>query len=463
MGGLTATQVIPIWQKQVKSMLGTGGDRSEDYLTMYDSVSSALPALGINWLDNHRREALIRFGQMGLPKTKDEHWKYTDVRSIARKSFRPQMIESQFDETLINNLIIPGIESHLLLFLDGRWIPQMSRCDALPKGVMVRGLAETLDQSSQRIKDKLGKALQEPTHGFNAINSAFVFDGAFIEIDPDVRLDKPIECVYISSAQEDLLVLPRNLVWLHTGSEATLIERYSSLSPTSCLTSAVSEVVIEDEAKLNFVKFQDESLKSFHIGGSFFEVGREAHLSTTTITFGGALVRNDLNVNLNGAGSQVGLNGLYVGDKSQHIDNDTRVSHNASDTTSHQVYRGILDGSSRGVFRGHIEVKPNAQQTNAAQENHNLMLSRQAEADSMPQLEIYADDVRCAHGATIGQLDDELVFYLQSRGIKKLDAKKILTQAFAKEVLNKLEPASFRKYLNNRFEEVLVKKNEFFK
>ena len=443
-------------------MIGSGGG-SGDYLAMYDSVAPALPAIGTNWLDAHRREALNQFGQMGLPKTKDEHWKYTDVRSISRKSFRPQMTESQFDESVINDLIIPETESHLLVFLYGRWIPKISRCNDLPKGVLVRGLAETLDHSPQRIKDKLGKALRQPTHGFNAINSAFVFDGAFIEIDPDVKLDKPIECFYISSSREDLLVLPRNLIWLHTGSDATLIERYSSSVATPCLTSAVSEVVIEDKAKLNLVKFQDESLKSFHIGGLFFEVGREASLETTTITFGGALVRNDLNVNLNGTGSEVSLNGLYVGDKVQHIDSNIRVSHNAPDTSSHQVYRGILDGSWRGVFRGHIEVKSNAQQTNAVQENHNLMLSRQAEADSMPQLEIYADDVRCAHGATIGQLDDDSMFYLQSRGIQKLDAKKILTHAFAKEVLNKLEPTSCREYLNNRLEEVLTGKNEFLK
>jgi len=269
-------------------------------------------------------------------------------------------------------------------------------------------------------------------------------------------MDRPLELLFVSATGgEGMLALPRNLVLLRAGSQATLHERYMSASPARCLTNAVSEVVIEEDAKLHLGRLQEESERSFHIGGLFAEVGRNACLTTNVVTLGGALVRNDLVVNLNEEGAEVRLHGLYVADGRQHVDNHTQVFHNRPGTTSHECYKGILNGHARAVFRGHILVQPDAQQTDAVQNNHNLLLSPNAEVDTMPQLEIYADDVKCAHGASVGQLEEDAIFYLRSRGVGEMEAKQMLTRGFAAEVLEELEPPPLREYLQDRIDRLM--------
>ena len=432
---------------------------AETYLATHQATAQMLPAVGAGWLDRHRNDALNQFEVMGFPTIRDEQWKYTNVRPIAQKMFTPSNVDPQeINNDLIDAMNVPEIESYRLVFVDGIWVPQFSRYSDLPEGAFVNGLADLLRKDPARVKGKLGSVLSHPTHGFNAMNSAFVRDGAFVEISPGVSLDRPIELLYISSSFEDALVLPRNLVWLRSGSQATLIERYISAKPIRCLTNAVAEMLIEEDSKLYHGQIQEESDKSFHIGGLFAEIGRNASLTTTTVTLGGALVRNDLSINLNEEGAEARLHGLYVANGRQHIDNNIRISHNKPDTTSHECYKGILNGQSRGVFRGHVQVQQDAQRTKATQNNHNLMLSRKAEVDSMPQLEIYADDVKCTHGASIGQLEEDAVFYLQSRGVGAHEARQMLTQAFAAEALDVLEPATIREHLRHRVNQLVGSK-----
>lgn len=421
---------------------------AEAYLAAHQAVAPMLPAAGTEWLDHHRVDGLKQLELMGFPTTREEQWKYTNVRPIARKMFTPPNVESQKVDSALADLIDgQQIESHRLVFVDGIWVPHLSRCSELPEGAVAQGLADTLRQDPSRVEGKLGSVFLKPTHGFNAMNSAFVFDGAFVEINPDVKLDRPIELLYISSSLEDILVLPRNLIWLRSGSQAVFIQRYMSMKPTRSLTNVVTEVLLEENSKLDLSQIQEEGQKSFHISGLFAEVGRNASLSTTTVTLGGALVRNDVSINLNEEGADVRLNGLYVADGRQHIDNNTSVSHNRPETTSYECYKGIVNGHAKGVFRGHVQVQPDAQRIDAVQKNHNLMLSATAEVDSMPQLEIYADDVKCAHGATIGQLEEDSLFYLRSRGIGDVEARQMLTQAFASDVLDGVEPVSLQEHV----------------
>jgi Fe-S cluster assembly scaffold protein SufB len=279
---------------------------------------------------------------------------------------------------LIDDTTVSGLMTHRLVFADGILVPQLSRCDDLPEGVVITGLGNMLQTDPARLEGTFGEVLREPTHGFNAMNSAFVFDGAFVEIGSGVVMDRPLELLFISAAGgEGMLGLPRNLVLLRAGSQATLYERYISATPTRSLTSVVSEVLLEENAKLHLGRLLEESKRSFHIGGLFAEVGRNACLTTNVVTLGGALVRNDLAVNLN------------------------------------------------------------------------------AEVDTMPQLEIYADDVKCAHGASVGQLEEDAVFYMRSRGLGEMKARQMLTQAFAADVLEEIEPPPLREYLQGRIDRLM--------
>ena len=430
---------------------------TEAYLAAHQALASMLPAAGTPWLDHRRSSARDQFRELGFPTLRDEQWKYTNVRSIIRQAFTLPPAESGWmDKGQVDAAAVPGMDTYRLVFADGILVPQLSRCDDLPKGVTVTGLADMLRTNPGRLEGELGELLGEPTHGFNAMNSAFVCDGAFVEIGSGVVVDRPIELLFISATGgEGRLALPRNLVLLRAGSQATLHERYVSASPARCLTSAVSEVLIEDDAKLHLERLQEESERSFHIGGLFAEVGRNACFTTNAVTLGGALVRNDLVVNLNEEGAEARLNGLYVVGGRQHVDNHTQVFHNSPRTTSYERYKGILNGHARAVFRGHIRVQPDAQQTDAVQNNHNLLLSPDAEVDTMPQLEIYADDVKCAHGASVGQLDKDAIFYLRSRGVAEAEARHMLTRGFMADVLDELEPLPLRQYLQHRIDRLM--------
>ena len=456
MAGLRTAREISPESKLGESMSHTAVG-TEPYLAAHQALASMLPAAGIPWLDHSRKSARDQFGEMGFPTIRDEQWKYTNVRSITRQAFAlPPADSPSIDRALVDNAIVPGMDTYRLVFADGILVPQFSHCDDLPEGVTVTGLANVLRTDSAHLEGIFGKVLREPTHGFNAMNSAFVCDGAFVEIGPGVVMDRPLELLFVSATGgEGMLALPRNLVLLRAGSQATLHERYISASPARCLTNAVSEVLIEEDAKLHLGRLQEESERSFHIGGLFAEVGRNACLTTNVVTLGGALVRNDLAVNLNEEGAEVRLHGLYVAHGRQHVDNHTQVFHNHPGTTSNECYKGILNGHARAVFRGHILVQPDAQKTDAVQNNHNLLLSPNAEVDTMPQLEIYADDVKCAHGASVGQLEEDAIFYLRSRGVGEMEAKQMLTRGFAAEVLEELEPPPLREYLQDRIDRLM--------
>ena len=428
-----------------------------DYIAVQQMAAGTLPAAGTPWLDASRDKAKAILADIGLPTAQLEDWKYTNTRSITRSRFDPVLrSESWSEAAVIEQLQIPELQSHRLVFADGIFVSEFSNTADLPRGVRVMSMAQLLQTEPEYLKSALGSALPESPHGFTAMNSSFMLDGAFVEIGSEVILDKPIELLFISACSgKDRLGLPRNLVLCRSGSSATVVERYLSATKSRSLTNVVTEMGLDSNAKLSHYRVEDESADSNHVGGLFAQQDQSSRLDACSVVVGGGLVRNDVLVNLNAPGSAVDLTGLYLGRGRSHVDNHTHVVHHTPDGTSRENYKGILDDRSRAVFHGRITVGPGAQQTDSEQSNQNLLLSRDAEVDTKPQLEIYADDVKCAHGVTVGQLEDNAVYYLRTRGVGEDEARKMLTLAFASDILAKIEQPTLMGHLEHFVSDLL--------
>ncbi|HCX88114.1 MAG TPA: Fe-S cluster assembly protein SufD [Gammaproteobacteria bacterium] len=421
------------------------------YVEAQQGQAGELPAAGIAALDRSRAKALEALGERGLPSQRDEDWKYTSIKPITRSRFSPAAPGTDCPEDFVAAAAIENLDAWQLVFADGFYLPPRSKTNGLPEGVRVAGLADALTQNPQPIADRLGSAMGEIPHGFAAMNSAFVGDGALVEIAPGVQLEKPIELLFVSGCSgEGFLSLPRNLVILGEGSQASVIERHLSFSQERSLSNSLTEIILEKAAALDFCCVQDQAERTFHVGGLFARLAQSAKLKATTVTVGRAWVRNDARVNLDAERALVSLDGAYLAFGRSHVDNHTHISHNAPECTSRECYKGVLGDRGHAVFHGRIVVQPGAQQTDSEQSNQNLLLSANAEIDTKPQLEIYADDVKCAHGATVGQLDEAALFYLVSRGVDRETARRMLTQAFAAEVLEGVEPPALQTYLASR-------------
>jgi Fe-S cluster assembly protein SufD len=421
------------------------------YVAAQRDAAADLPAAGRRWLDQCRSAALAQLELTGLPDQSNEDWKYTPIRPITREAFAPAQAGSDCPRQFVVASTIPNLDSYRLVFVDGFWSPALSHLDDLPAGVTLAGLGQMLDNDPARIEPWLGSALGSEPHGFIAMNSSFVGDGAVVEINAGVVLDKPVELLFVSGCGgSGRLSLPRNLVVAHSGSQATVIERHVSLLENRSLSNSVSEVIVESDARLTHHAVQQESPRSFHVGGLFVRVGRRAEFCSTTVTLDGALVRRDALINLDDEQAQARLDGLYLAFGRSHVDNHTHVVHHAPNGVSREHYKGVLGDRARAVFHGRIVVQPGAQQTDSQQRNQNLLLSRDAEVDSKPQLEIYADNVKCTHGATVGQLDEGAIFYLRSRGLDQVQARRALTRAFAADVLERMVPTALRSYLEQQ-------------
>ena len=429
-----------------------------DYIVAQQAAADALPAAGTPWLDASRDKAKAILADVGLPTTRLEDWKYTNTRSITRSRFDPVLRSESWSHTaVIEQLKVPELNSHRLVFADGIFEAGLSSAADLPRGVRVMSMAQLLQSEPEYLKSALGSALPESPHGFTAMNSSFISDGAFVEIGAEVMLDKPIELLFVSACSgKDRLGLPRNLVLCRSGGSATVVERYLSATKSRSLTNVVTEVVLDGGARLNHYRVVDESADSFHVGGLFAQQDQSSRLDACSVVVGGGLVRNDVLVNLNAPGAAVDLTGLYLGRGRSHVDNHTHVVPHTPEGTSREHYKGILDDRSRAVFHGRITVGSGAQQTDSEQSNQNLLLSRDAEVDTKPQLEIYADDVKCAHGVTVGQLDENAVFYLRARGVGEDEARKMLTLAFAADVLAKIEQPALKSYLEHCVSDLLL-------
>ena len=385
-----------------------------------------------SFLAELRRRAAARFAELGLPARSWEDWRFTDLSRLGEASWAVPERAPQppvFDDR-------PLGDSYRLVLADGWLAPELSRLKGLPSGVFAGSLADAAARRPELVEPHLAQHAALADHPFLALSAAQFRDGVLLAIPAGTVLDRPVELRLVAAAHpQPTLVPPRLLIVAGRGSQATVVVG-STGGSAHTLTCAVTEVVLEDGAVLDHYSVIDDDHAATHIAALEVRQGRDSALRSSVLALGGGLVRSDLAVMLNGAGADATLNGLYLTSGHQHVDNHLLVSHRAPSCTSRQLYKGILDGSSRAVFNGRIVVEKGAQKTDARQSNRNLLLSAAALVQSNPQLEILADDVRCTHGSTIGRLDEDAVFYLRSRGLDRAAAESLLTWAFAAEVVD---------------------------
>lgn len=400
----------------------------------FDERSPAGPA----WLAERQRDGIERFGRLGLPTVKHEDWKYTNVGSLGATAFagveRSEVDPSRFRDPA-GGAYLAGDLFEALVFIDGHFVPELSR---LPGGgdLVVRPLHVALRDSPELVEPHLGRHLSEES-AFGALNSAFVEDGAFIYLPEGAELEAPLELVFCSTDHgRPTASHPRIVIVAEAGSRAAVIERY--VGEGDYLTNAITEITLGAGAELHHCKLQREGARAFHMARIEVRQARASRLRSQAIALGAALSRTEITTVLEGAGAKAELGGLYALNGVAHADHHTTIDHAAAGATSSELYKGILDGNSRGVFTGRIIVREGSSGTVAVQTNKNLLLSDSAVVDTRPQLEIYNDDVRCNHGAAIGRLDEDALFYLQSRGLSRERARGLLTYAFASEVLDGL-------------------------
>lgn len=428
----------------------------------YDAAFSALQSgrsgsAAPSWLARLRESAFDRFEQLGFPTTDEEEWKYTNVAPIAKGKFAPLALESQdgaqrLDATQLEPFLYEEARHSRLVFVDGIYRAELSSLDALPEGVVAASLSDGLQsEHAGVVREQLATSADFSENAFTALNTAFIHGGAFLFIPKGVRVSSPVHLLFLSTGQADKpsVSFPRVLIIAAESSEATVIESYASAEEDAVYwTNAVVEVVLADNARLDHYKVQRESQKAFHTATTVAELGRSSSFNSTTITMGAALARHDIRIALDHEGAECWVDGLYVVTTGQHADTHSVIDHRKAHCTSHQLYKGILDGKSRAVFNGKVFVREGAQKTDAMQTNRNLLLSDEARVDTKPQLEIFADDVKCAHGATVGQLEGEELFYLVSRGLRPELARNLLTYGFAEEVISKINVESIRTQLD---------------
>jgi Fe-S cluster assembly protein SufD len=388
------------------------------------------------WLRDMRRTAMGDFERLGFPTMKDEDWHFTSVAPIAEKMFGPARKGVEVSAETIARF---NYEQNwtTIVFVNGRLA---SRANTLPKGIAVTSLADEISNDSEVLKRHFGKLAAPESASFNALNAAMATDGAVIRITADSKIEKPLHLLFIAdSSAENTALQTHNLIFAEHHSECTVIESYVSVGGESYFTNAVTEVYVADGARLGHYKLQSESRSAMHVGTIEVHQAKDSRYESFSFATGAKLSRTNVYTTLAGDAAEAILNGLYMVDGSQHVDHQTRIEHVAPNCPSHELYKGILDGNSHGVFNGKVYVHPEAQKTDGKQSNNNLLLSDQARIDTKPQLEIFADDVKCTHGATVGRLDETALFYMRSRGVGPAQARRLLTYAFAADVLEKIE------------------------
>ncbi len=397
------------------------------------------------WLAELRRAGMQRFAQAGFPTTRHEEYKYTNLAPLAKIPFRPagagQLREEHLGPWRFE------LKGDCLVFVNGRFAADLSRRSG-KSGLEVDSLATRLSSDGASVEQHLARYTAKRDNVFAALNTAFFEDGAVIRIPDRAVIENPVQLIFVSTADEaETVSHPRVLIVAGRDSQAAVIENYVGLGGNVYWTNAVTEIVAGANARIEHCRLQQERTAGFHTGFVEIHQSRDSHVTTHSLSLGGSLVRNDVEVVLDDEAAESTLTGLYAVRDRQHVDNRTCIDHAKPHGTSHQLYKGVLDGHSTGVFNGKIIVRPDAQKTDAIQSNKNLLLSEYANINTKPQLEIDANDVKCTHGATVGQIDEEAVFYLRSRGIAYAQARALLTYAFAADILERVSIVPVRDYV----------------
>ena len=404
-----------------------------------------------SWVFPMRKAGISRFVELGFPTLQQEDWRFTNVAPIAKLPFKPLFQASPRAPTpdAVARFTLARLDACRLVFVDGHFAAALSSPGLLQQGLVAGSLAAALASDSDLVQKHLFRQADSETNPFTALNTAFFQDGAFVHVPAGKLVETPIHLLFISTSGESGAAShPRNLILVGKGSRVTLLETYASTVDSSYFTNAVTEIVVEEGAVVEHVKFQDEGPGAFHMAAIHAHLGPRCDFISHSIAAGARLSRNNIRTNLAGEGVQCVLNGLYLMRGDQLADHHMVVEHAQPHCSSHEFYNGILEDRSKGVFHGRILVRQAAQKTDAKQTNKNLLLSEEATIDTKPQLEIYADDVKCTHGATVGQLSDEAIFYLRTRGLGKQTARHMLIHAFAGEIVERIRHRPAREELN---------------
>jgi Fe-S cluster assembly protein SufD len=429
-------------------------DRTERYVADFEAFARNGASGAPEWLRELRRGAIARFAELGFPTTKQEEWRFTSVAPITEQRFiLAPAPRSPFPAPSDVERLCVGAGPRVV-FVDGRHAPSLSTPAALAGGARAASLATALraDAGSELARAHLARHARWRESAFAALNTAFLADGAFVHVPANTTLESPLEVVFLSTGRAGsdgpIVSHPRSLIVVERGARAAVVETYAALSDGVYWSNAVTEVVVGEGASAELYRVQQEGPNSFQVGTTHSRQERDSYLALHVVTLGAALARHDINAVLDGPGAELILNGLYLLGGAQHADHHTVIDHAQPHCASHEFFNGVLAERAHGVFNGRIIVRPGAQRTDSKQTNNNLLLSTEARADSQPQLEIYADDVKCTHGSTVGPIDQTQLYYLRSRGLSPEAARSILTYGFGAEILDRMRHPGVRERLD---------------
>jgi Fe-S cluster assembly protein SufD len=429
--------------------VGSGTDR---YLEEFERRERRDAARTPSWLATLRRSAMTRFAERGFPTTRDEDWRYTNLGQLPATPFRMagELGPRDLSGVALDRLAIgPGVSARLV-FVDGRYAPELSSRQRLPGGARLSSLAEAMTADGELVERHLTRHAGWDVNVFAALSTAFLQDGAFLHVPAETVIPEPIELIMMTSVP-GVLSQPRILIIAGPHSRFTVVERHLGLTD-ACFANAVTEIAAGPGASVDHVVLQEQGASAYHMATIHADLQRDSVLSTCEATFGARLARTTLTVRFVGEGGRGSLAGLYVMGGRQHVDHHVTVDHAVPRCSSQQLYKGVLGGSARAVFNGRVIVRPDAQKTDATQTNKHLLLSDGVEVDSKPQLEIFADDVKCTHGAAEGQLAPEAIFYMRNRGLDETAARQLLTIGFVREVVDRIAVEPIRRYLDRLLE-----------
>jgi Fe-S cluster assembly protein SufD len=439
--------------------LVTTAKKLDSWLESFVEFEKRAAGHELPWLRQLRQDAFARFAEVGFPSTHDEDWRFTNISAISQTPFRLAS-ESTVSAAQLEQWQLASAACRLV-FINGRFAPGLSVAGEFPSGVVAGSLAEHIRFNPAAVEPHLGRYLNTQRDAFAALNTAFTEDGAYISIPRGAVLEQPLHILFVSAGEsEPAATHPRNLIVAGENSQATIVEEYVSLngagSRAAEFCNTVTELVAGDQSNISHYMLEREHRAACNVSTLRIQQGRHANVDSHSLLLGGALVRNNVHPVLNGEGAECLINGLFIGSGTQHMDNYMLVEHARPHCDSRQFYNGVLDGHAHGVFHGRIIVHKDAQKTDAKQTNRNLLLSDDAQVDTKPQLEIYADDVKCTHGATIGQIAEEALFYLRSRGLDEVAARKLLLLAFARECLDRMKEGATRDHVEALVNEALL-------
>jgi len=394
-----------------------------------------------------RKEAIEKFAALDFPDLHNEDWRFTDIAPILKHHFAYPCGETFLSKNELSKFTFGTMKSHTLVFVNGFYSAELSSLLPLPTGVIIGSLATAMERDNLGTHENINRYFNPSNDVFTTLNTAFVLDGAHINIPENITIEKPIHLIFISCGNKKTISQPRNIIIAGRNSQAKIIEHYVGTGGEVYFTNAVTEFYLSENSTVEAVRVQSERMNAYHVATTGATLKANANYESQAVSLGANIYRHNLNVTLKGEGGNATLEGLYLTSGEQLSDTHSMIDHAAPHCTSQEHYKGILDEKSRGVFNGKIMVRRGAQQTNSYQENRNIILSNEAKVDTKPQLEIFADDVKCSHGATVGQLNKESIFYLRSRGIGEEQAKLILIYAFANDVLQNIKVDEIRNSL----------------